>query len=367
VNSTTAEPLRVFISYRHADHGILDAIRDHLGWLENDARIRIFDDQAIVAGEDWDARIKAELDAADVIILVVTAKFMRSKYCTKVELKNALQRRSKKGTLIIPIIAETCDWVAMPISALAALPKDKANNLKPLNKWGRDRDVALTQIAQHVRLHTERLLSDKTRPKGRRSSRSSAPRKGMPTPAIEAGVDQPPPYQRRGPEPGTQPRVVTPSSLAQTVSLESLYWAIEHLRNYGDTDLFPIPFEFAFLANHWSSIRTRLAGLDLYAYKWGRSRKTLIHKDELIFRSATQLDPLDTLLITAVIYQFGPVIEARRLPYADRVVFSYRFDPSSDGRLYSSANYWATFWQTSIQNAEELSFTLATDISDFYN
>ena len=84
---------------------------------------------------------------------------MRSPYCTKVELRGALERRVKEGTRVIPIIAETCDWEAMPIFKIAALPKDKTNNLKPLNKWRNDKDVALTQIAQHVRRNVERLAT----------------------------------------------------------------------------------------------------------------------------------------------------------------------------------------------------------------
>jgi hypothetical protein len=158
-SSTPAEPVRVFISYRHANYSVLDELRDHLGWLENSDQIEPFDDRDILAGDDWDARIKAELEQAQIIILIVTAKFMRSPYCTKVELKSALERRMGAGTRVIPIIAEACDWEAMPIFQIAALPKDKANNLKPLNKWRGDKDVALTQIAQQVRRNVERLAT----------------------------------------------------------------------------------------------------------------------------------------------------------------------------------------------------------------
>jgi hypothetical protein len=84
---------------------------------------------------------------------------MRSPYCTKVELRSALERRVREGTCVIPIIAETCDWEAMPIFKIAALPKDRANDLRPLNKWRGDRDIALTQIAQQVRRNVERIAS----------------------------------------------------------------------------------------------------------------------------------------------------------------------------------------------------------------
>src|SRR4051794_27617891 len=122
MNSTTAKPVHVFISYRHADHRVLDELHNHLGWLENSDQIRVFDDREILAGDDWDARIRTELERAEIILLVVTARFMRSSYCTKIELTGALERRAREGTRIIPIIAEACDWEAMPIFKIASLP-----------------------------------------------------------------------------------------------------------------------------------------------------------------------------------------------------------------------------------------------------
>jgi hypothetical protein len=81
---------------------------------------------------------------------------MSSPYCTRIELREVLNLRSSRGINVIPIIVETCDWEAMPIRSMAALPKDKNNNIKPLNKWYRDRDVALTQVARQIRQHVER-------------------------------------------------------------------------------------------------------------------------------------------------------------------------------------------------------------------
>jgi TIR domain len=125
----------VFISYRHIYHKTVDDVRNHLGWLEQNRDIYIFDDRSVDAGEDWNERILTELRRADIIILLVSAAFMRSAYCTKIGLREALDVRASRGTVVIPVIVETCDWEGMPIRSIAALPKDMANNLKPLNKW----------------------------------------------------------------------------------------------------------------------------------------------------------------------------------------------------------------------------------------
>lgn len=158
--SRAVKPVKVFISYRHADTRALKDLRTSLGWLENSSRIRVFDDRQILAGDDWDQVIQRELRDADIIILVVTAGLMASPYCTHVELRQALTRRAMDGTRIIPIIAEHCDWQSLPIADIAALPKDDKNDLKPLNKWRNNRDLALTQIAQHVRRNVERLVTE---------------------------------------------------------------------------------------------------------------------------------------------------------------------------------------------------------------
>ena len=108
---------------------MVELLLDHLRWLENDERIEIFDDRKLVAGEDWDARLKQELAKAELVLFVVTAEFLRSSYCAKVELKETIRRREDEGIVVMPIIAEQCVWEAMPLARLQALPKD--DNLQP--------------------------------------------------------------------------------------------------------------------------------------------------------------------------------------------------------------------------------------------
>ena len=151
--------IHIFVSYAHADLEVVDQLRAYIGWLENDERISVFDDRELLGGEKWDPRLKTELDRADIVLLVVTAAFGNSRYCTQVELKQALRRSDEAGVCIIPILAATCDWEAMPITDRQALPKDDNQRLKPLNKWGPDVDVALTQIAKHVRRNVEAIVA----------------------------------------------------------------------------------------------------------------------------------------------------------------------------------------------------------------
>ncbi|WP_156040488.1 RNA-directed DNA polymerase, partial [Chondromyces apiculatus] len=151
------------------------------------------------------------------------------------------------------------------------------------------------------------------------------------------------------------------------LSVSSLDWALAHLRKYGDTDKFPQPFEIEVIERAWhASLRAELANIDLTQHRWTAERKMLVPKDAAAFRNAAQLDPIDSLLLAALVYEIGALIERRRSPVAEQRVFSYRFDPSADGTLYSP-DRWDAFWETSIRRAAVSSVVLTVDITDFYN
>jgi len=151
------------------------------------------------------------------------------------------------------------------------------------------------------------------------------------------------------------------------LSIASLDWSLHHHLSYGDTDLFPRPFEFEAIASHWPRIRSHLASLDLRQHRWSEPRRFLVPKDDLLFRTGVQLDPIDSLIFAALIHEIGPRLEARRLPISAEAVFSSRFDPDTEGRLYSQSVSWTRFWTKSIEYAEGVyTHVLVCDIADFY-
>jgi len=146
-------------------------------------------------------------------------------------------------------------------------------------------------------------------------------------------------------------------------------WALKHLELEGDTDFFPVPFEVAALRFNWDNIKADLARLDLTNHNWRVGRRFTVPKGKLSFRAATQLDPMDSLILAAIVKQYGAKIEAKRIPKEQGVVFSYRFDPLSDGRLYGINSLWHDYWEASKKNASEggCSHVVLTDITDYYN
>lgn len=148
---------------------------------------------------------------------------------------------------------------------------------------------------------------------------------------------------------------------------DSIEWAIDSLDKYGDTDLFPKPVELKIIKELGDDAIDLIADIDISNHEPGAPRRFVVPKDDLSVRPATQLDPLDSIIFTAIMYEFGKGIEDRRSPVSDSTVFSYRFDTSADGDLYSSNDAWNEFWNQGISLASQHKYALIVDISDFYN
>src|SRR5215213_7998612 len=108
-----------------------------------------------------------------------------------------------------------------------------------------------------------------------------------------------------------------------TLSATSLNWAIDFVVNHSDSDLFPKVLEIEAIQALRDEFVKLVEGKDLSGFSPGAHRRFIVPKDEISYRQATQLHPQDSILLSAVIHQYGQSIEDRRLP--KNHVFSYRF------------------------------------------
>jgi len=84
------------------------------------------------------------------------------------------------------------------------------------------------------------------------------------------------------------------------------------------------------------------------------------------FRVVQQLDPLDTVVYTALVYSVANAIENARVDKSEHIACSYRID-LDEGSLFAEGNGFVEFTKQSDKLANENKFVLATDITDFYN
>lgn len=163
-------PLRVFYSYSHRDERMLERLRKHLSMLRRRGLITEWYDRAIEAGSEWRAEIAHELNAANVILLLVSADFLDSDFCYEEEMKLAVERADRGDAKVIAVMLKPVDgWDETPFAKLQVVPKDA----RPITRWA-DQELAFSDAAGKIRSALQDYL---------RSDTGEAPR------SVPIGVD----------------------------------------------------------------------------------------------------------------------------------------------------------------------------------
>ncbi len=145
----------------------------------------------------------------------------------------------------------------------------------------------------------------------------------------------------------------------------SIIWAIEYLHKHSDSDLFPKILELDAIIEKKDAFANKIIQNDLSAIDTGAYRRFIVPKDDISYRQATQLDLQDNIILSAIIYQYGSLIESRR--QKSDIVFSYRFHPEIEYGLYADRSAWNSFWQIAANKSIGNKTILWCDIADFYN
>lgn len=157
-------PLKVFISYSHneEDAKVLRKLRKHLTPREKGVPplFEIWDDTHLKAGDDYDNAIRQFLNAADIVLLLVSDDFNASDYITRVEITNAMARHAAGTCKVVPIYINYCDFEEMPYAQFEMLPKHPGDNrLEPvLGKW-HNQDLALLTVVKGLLKLAEEMIS----------------------------------------------------------------------------------------------------------------------------------------------------------------------------------------------------------------
>jgi len=149
---------------------------------------------------------------------------------------------------------------------------------------------------------------------------------------------------------------------------DALDWALKHVESFGDTIFLPHAFEYKAVRHNWTSVRDWLSQQDMRNWAPRPSRRLLASKTRYSYRYVTQLDPLEHLAFTALIYEIGPQLESIRVPQTEGVVYSWRFATAADGQMYDSHSRWHHFNTRCLDLAEARScrWVVIADIADFF-
>ena len=164
----------LFFSYSHVDEGLRDQLEIHLSGLKRQGLISSWHDRRITAGSQFGAQIVQHLEAADVILLLVSPDFIASDYCYNLEMTRGMEKHATTKARVIPIILRPCDWHDLPFGKLQAVPKDG----KAISTWP-NIDEAFLDVVKAIKISLQEMRGKATAvsptPASTESLRSATP------------------------------------------------------------------------------------------------------------------------------------------------------------------------------------------------
>lgn len=149
-----SDSVAIFISHAQADTVWRDEVEKHLKPLLHLRSIMISSSREIMPGSLPTSTIENSINAAQIILLLISPNFMASDQCCKVEMELALERQLD-GAKVIPIkLTRIINWEKLPFAKLQALPKGGKFITTSSNQ-----DEALFEVADGIRTVVEALLN----------------------------------------------------------------------------------------------------------------------------------------------------------------------------------------------------------------
>ena len=130
---------------------MLERLRKHMAMLRRQGLITEWYDRDIEAGSEWRSDIERELEAADVILLLLSADFLASDFCYEEEMIRAVERARRGEAVVIGVVWRPVDgWEATPFSGFQVVPRDA----RPISRWS-DTDEAYSDAVERIRAALE--------------------------------------------------------------------------------------------------------------------------------------------------------------------------------------------------------------------
>jgi len=161
-NRNGRKPLKSFISYSKFDGeettgvNYLEEFKSCLTPLTSyNNLISTWDDTLLIAGENWDNKIKEELNTADVIFVLMSNDLLKTKYVKETELKIAFEREANGECIVVPVIVRDCGWADIAwLGKNNAIPR-KGHTISSWQGKFQSKDEAWTHVYTEVKKMVE--------------------------------------------------------------------------------------------------------------------------------------------------------------------------------------------------------------------
>ncbi len=152
------QSVEIFFCYAREDESLRHGIEKQLRVLKRQGFVSLWHDRNISAGAEWQQEISQQLEAAKIILLLVSPDFMDSDYCYSTEMKRAMERHEQGDACVIPVILRPVHWRESPFGNLQVLPTDAM----PVSRWS-SLDDAFFDVAEGIRKTVEKLRNRGTK------------------------------------------------------------------------------------------------------------------------------------------------------------------------------------------------------------
>ncbi|MDC0677559.1 nSTAND1 domain-containing NTPase [Sorangium atrum] len=137
-------PAQLFLAFADEDRPHLDALVRHLAGLERAGIVAGWHEGRILAGATVGAEVEARIEAADVLVLLISADFLASDRCYAL-IERALARHDDGRQRLVPVIVRPSPWQPVLGGLRVLPPDDRAVTLAP------DRDAAWLAVVDGLR------------------------------------------------------------------------------------------------------------------------------------------------------------------------------------------------------------------------
>ena len=138
--------VKIFVSYAHEDAAYANRLTTSCAVLRREGWIDLWTDAAIAPGDQWHAEIDQALEAADVVVLLVSPDFLDSDFCYGIEMRRALERHARGEVAVVPVHIRWADVAGAPFERFQSLPARR----RPVSAWP-DQDAAWLNVVGGLR------------------------------------------------------------------------------------------------------------------------------------------------------------------------------------------------------------------------
>lgn len=138
-------PMAVMCMAASKDAALLAQWETHLQPLVQAQLLSCWSELHLAAGADHEKERKAQLEKADLVVLLLSADFFDSPDCL-VLMDAALERSHNGAVRVIPLLIRAVGWQDSPLGKLGPWP----SNGKPITRWD-DQDEAWQACVQELR------------------------------------------------------------------------------------------------------------------------------------------------------------------------------------------------------------------------